>query len=99
MKIEYENEAEDKWYKWKGVKPPERTAHATEEEIRDILATRLKDHKCVWKQNGAEIYCDVADFEHGQRIGPNLRIAGVSPNGEPVLVPVGPILRSDVESA
>jgi hypothetical protein len=94
----YSNETEDKFYTSKGVKPPERTAHMTEEDLEAMLAKHLEGHKCEWRQNGAEIFCDTGDFEHGRRIGTKVRLAGTDDNAQPVLVPVGPILRKDVVS-
>lgn len=95
-RYQYEVPSEDKWFKWQGQKPPERNVHMTEEEMEAKFATNLKNHACDWKQNGAEIYCEEAGFEHGKRIGVKLRLAGTDEKGEPVLVPVGPILRSEV---
>jgi hypothetical protein len=94
----YKNEAEDKFYISRGVKPPERTAHITEDELREALALNLEGHRCDWQQNGAEIFCDIGNFEHGRRIGTRVRLAGTDANSQPVLVPVGPILRKDVVS-
>lgn len=96
--MEYGNEQEDKWFKWKGAKPPERRSHnIREDEIDGLLAENLKDHVCDWKQNGAEIYCDVGKYEHGKRIGTRVRLSHTDEKGAPVLVPVGAILRKDVQ--
>jgi hypothetical protein len=94
---EYEVPA-DKWYDWKGVKRPERVGHLTEEDLEEKLRTNLQGHVCEWRQNGAEIFCDVGEYRHGKRIGSQVRLAGTGDGGEPVLVPVGAILRSDVET-
>lgn len=86
----------DNWYQWQGQKPPERNTHLTEEEMQEKFAENLANHNCEWKQNGAIVYCDVAEFEHGKNIGIKLRLAGQDENNQPILVPVGPILRSQV---
>lgn len=88
--------ADDKWYKWQGKRPPERNAHLTEEELDTAFADNLKNHTCEWKQDGAHVYCEEAEFTHGKRIGVKLRLAGQDEAGQPVLVPVGPILRTEV---
>lgn len=86
----------DQWYDWKGVKRPERVPNMTEEEMAEAFATNLKDHKCEWVQNGNAIECEAGSYTHGKRIGTNIRLGGTSAEGEPILVPFGPILRSEV---
>lgn len=98
MTNKYSNPTEDKFYTSRGVKPPDRTPHLTESDLETLLAKNLEGHVCDWQQNGAEIFCDTGDFEHGRRIGPKVRLAGTDANAQPVLVPVGPILRKDVVS-
>lgn len=101
MPMEYNPEAEDKWLKWKGQKPATRIGHGLhddDEEIAQKLADNLAGHRCDWRQNGSEIYCEAGQYRHGKRIGTRVRLAGTDENGEPVLVPVGAILRSEVES-
>lgn len=94
--IDYRNDREDKWYDWKGVKRPERTSHGiTEEDIDEILAENLKGHKCVWTQKGSEIFCEEGEYTHGKRIGANLQLKGTGKKGEPLLGPVGAILRDN----
>lgn len=88
--------AGDKWYDWKGVKRPERQPHMTEEELEQALQTNLKGHVHEWYQKGSEIACDIGNSVHGKRIGTSVRLAGTGPDGEPLLVPFGPIHRSDV---
>ena len=95
-KYGYKNDAEDKWFLWQGQKPPERNPHLTEQELDEALANNLAGHSCDWKQNGAVIYCEEGDFEHGKRIGVNVRLAGTDEKNHPILVPVGPILRTQV---
>lgn len=74
----------DSWYKYKGVKPPERTPHGlTEEELDEKIHDVVKGHVCQWVQRGPDIICDVADFTHGQRIGTKKRLIE-SRNGEPI---------------
>lgn len=86
----------DKWYDWKGVKRPERTPNMTEEEMADMFAKNLKDHVCEWEQRGNAIECSSGTYTHGQTIGVDKRLAGTSPEGEPILVPIGPIYRNQV---
>lgn len=86
---------DDKFYKWKGVKPPERNPHLTETELREILSDNLTGHVCEWQQEGATIFCEAGDFTHGKHIGPHKRLAGTQ-DGKPILVAVGPIYRKDV---
>lgn len=86
----------DKWYDWKNVRRPERTAHLTEEEMEVAFQENLKGHVHEWYQRGNEIACDMGSSVHGKRIGTGVRLAGTTPDGEPVLVPIGPILRSEV---
>ena len=93
MAVKYEVKG-DQWYNWKGVKPPERQPHMTEDEIDEALANNLKGHKCDWRQNGAEILCDIGMSVHGKHIGPKVRLDGTNENGTPILVPFGPILRT-----
>lgn len=82
--IEYKR-SEDNWYKYKGVKPPERTPHGlTEEEIDEKLAKFKSDHTCQWKQKGPEIYCSVGAYVHGWNIGTSKRLIE-SKNGAPIL--------------
>lgn len=95
-RFQYEVPSEDKWFRWQGQKPPERNVHMTEEEMEAKFKTNLQDHMCDWKQDGAHIYCDVGDFQHGAKIGVMKRLAGQDEQGNPVLAPVGPILRTEV---
>lgn len=88
--MQYGNEAEDKWFHWKGARPPERTPHGIkEDEIEDMLANNLKGHTCSFYQNGADITCDQGDFVHGRRIGANQRL--LDSTGKLGLI--GPVLR------
>lgn len=93
---EYGNDKEDKFFFWKGMKPPERTPHMTTEERDQMLADNLKDHSCVWKQKGNEIFCEEGNLVHGRRIGTDKRLGGQK-DGQPLLVPVGPVLRDSVK--
>lgn len=90
MKPEYANEYEDKWFRWKGVKPPERQSHGiTEDQIDNLLAKQT--HRCLWKQEGPNIVCEEAgEYRHGIRIGVNKRLKGTGPNGEPLLLTITP---------
>lgn len=97
-RYKYSNDQEDKWFSWKGIKPPERQPHLTEEELEQALAENIKDHVCDWIQRGNAIECEQSSqYTHGKVIGVNVRLAGTDKDGKPVLVPIGPILRSDVQ--
>lgn len=82
----YGNPQEDKWFNWKGVPPPQRQSHGiTEDQIENLLLKQT--HRCFWKQEGPNIYCDKAsEFRHGIRVGINKRLTGTGPNGEPLMV-------------
>lgn len=95
-KSKYSDEKVDKWFAWQGVRPPERQPHMTEDEIAQALKDNLAGHKCEWYQKGNAIECEVGASIHGKIIGTNVRLAGTTETGEPVLVPVGAIMRSDV---
>jgi hypothetical protein len=91
---------EDSWYTWKGVKPPERQPHLTEEELSVALEQNIKNHLCDWVQRGNSIECEAnASFTHGKVIGTKLRLDRTDENGKPILVPLHSILRQDVQSA
>lgn len=96
-RYKYENTKEDAWFLWKGLKPPERVPHLTEQELEETLATNIQDHVCDWVQRGNSIECEASPhYTHGKVIGTKLRLAGTDSKGKPVLVPFGPVLRSDV---
>lgn len=83
--MEYHNDAEDKFYKWKGVRPPERTPHGVSSDDLSSLLAKNK-HKCEWKQKGNEVFCTSApDFDHGFRVPPNKLLQGTGSQGEPLL--------------
>ena len=75
----------DEWYTWKGVTPPERITHLTEEEISKKLADNLANHKCEWQQQGNEIKCESGGYTHGTRIATDLLLKGTGDKGEPLL--------------
>lgn len=86
---EYQREKEDNFYKWKGVKPPERTSHGiTADSLQEVLDENIKRHQCQYVQRGATISCDVGGFEHGKMIGVTKRLAPDYVSGEPVLVDI-----------
>lgn len=88
MKQPYVDPA-DKFYQWKGAKPPERLSHGfTEDDIEEKLKNNLKDHKCSWKQRGPEIFCDTGAYEHGIRVGTGKMLKGTGKGGEPLLVDI-----------
>ena len=76
---------EDKWYHYKGVKPPERQSHGvSEDNIEDIIAsTNTHNHK--WLQQGNYIKCNAGKNEHGINIGVNRILKGTNPDGTPIL--------------
>lgn len=76
---------EDSFYEWKGVKPPERQPHLTEEEVEERLANNLAGHKCHWIQRGNRIECNSGDYAHGKVIDVSLLLTGTGPEGEPLL--------------
>lgn len=85
---QYSNPQEDKWFQWKGVAPPKRQSHGiTEDQIADLL--NKQTHRCQWKQEGPNVYCDEApEYRHGFRAGVNKRLKGTGPNGEPLLIDI-----------
>ena len=86
---EYKQDKEDKFFLWKGVKPPERTSHGfSEDDIDDKLAEQIQGHQCQYYQQGSFIKCDVAGFEHGKHIGVNKRLSPDYTSGEPILVDI-----------
>jgi len=98
-KYNYGDTKVDGWYAWKGLKPPERTPHLTEEELQTAFEQNLKDHVCDWFQRGNAIECEASpNYTHGKVIGTKLRLAGTE-KGKPILVPFGSILRKDAGSA
>ena len=81
--IDY-GDASDKWFRYKGVKPPERISHGvTEDSIENVIRAN-NNHVCSWRQKGNFIFCLEGEFEHGQNIGVSQRLTGTE-NGKPVL--------------
>lgn len=76
---------EDKWYKYKGVKPPDRTSHGIVEEDVEEAIKRINDHAHVWKQKGNYIFCTEGQLEHGKNVGVFKRLVGTKPDGTPEL--------------
>lgn len=85
--IEYGNPTEDKWYLFKGVKPPERQAHGVTEDNIDEVINNNNQHICEWRQKGNFIFCTVGEFEHGKNIGVHQRLTA-SENGKPILAKI-----------
>ena len=83
----HENPKEDKWYQFKGVKPPERQSHGISEDEIEQHIKKVTDHVCEWRQKGPYIYCTAGQLEHGKNIGVHKRLTGTS-NGKPVLIDV-----------
>lgn len=79
---------EDKWYKYKGVKPPERTPHGvTEDNIEEMIA-KNSHHNHKWLQKGPYIICTEGEYEHGKNIGVHQRLTGTNEDGTPILVKI-----------
>ena len=85
---EYKQDKIDNFYKWKGVKPPERTSHGiSEDDIDNLLAEHIKNHQCHYTQRGNYISCETGNFEHGKNIGIHKRLVETKDN-QPVLVDI-----------
>ena len=80
----YENPQEDKWFKYKGVKPPERQSHGISEDDIEGHIRKINQHVCEWRQKGPYIFCIVGSAEHGKNIGVHKRLVGTD-KGKPVL--------------
>lgn len=76
---------EDKWYKYKGVKPPERKSHGITEDEIERLSREANEHKHIWKQKGNYIFCQEGALEHGKNIGVFKRLVGTNSDGTPEL--------------
>lgn len=86
-KIKY-YDANDKWYRYKGVKPPERQSHGiSEDNIEEIIRTE-NQHVHAWIQKGNYIICTEGLHEHGKNIGVHRRLKGTTAKGEPILVKI-----------
>lgn len=90
----------DQWYRYKGVEPPERFPHLTEDELAKIREEIAANHRCVWKQKGNIIFCEEGEYEHGRVLPSQTMIARdpdgnvlVEPSGMPRIVPLQPIMR------
>lgn len=79
----YENSKEDKWYQYKGVKPPERQSHGISEDDIEKYINKINDHVCEWKQKGNYIFCIKGQAEHGKNVGVHKLLIG-SKAGEPI---------------
>lgn len=78
---------EDKWYRYKGVTPPERTPHGVSEDNIEEIIRKNGEHTCVWKQKGPIIFCNEGENEHGIKIGVYKRLTGTK-DGKPVLIDI-----------
>lgn len=78
---------EDKWFEIKGVRPPERIPHMTEEEREQLMEKARTNHHCQWQQRGPEIFCNSGENRHGKRIGTHQRLTGQTVAGLPILKP------------
>lgn len=76
---------DDKWYRYKGVKPPVRQSHGISEDDIEEVIRKHTDHKHEWKQKGNYIFCTEGPNEHGKNIGVHKRLTGTDKNGEPIL--------------
>lgn len=82
--IEYKQDKIDNFFKYKGVKPPERySSGISEDEIDELLAENFKNHICEWRQSGNFLKCNTGGFEHGMNIGTNKRFTGVDAENNP----------------
>lgn len=77
---------DDKWYRYKGVKPPERTPHGVSEDNIEKIIKEANDHEHQWVQQGNYIRCTAGTNEHGKNIGVDKRLTGTNPDGTPILV-------------
>lgn len=82
--IEYELPKEDNFYKYKGVKPPERRSHGISEDDIDELIKGSGSHVCNWRQKGNYIFCVEGPNEHGKNIGVHKQLTGTK-DGKPIL--------------
>jgi hypothetical protein len=83
---EYKDDKTDKFYQWKGVKAPSRTAHGvSEDDVEELLAGNIATHQCQYTQRGNEISCEIGGFTHGKRIRPNQRLSPLYESGTPIL--------------
>lgn len=83
--MQYANPEEDKFYEVRGVKPPERIPHITEEEIAARFESNRQARSCEWRQQGADVYCINCGNRHGTMVGPNYRLMGTNASGLPIL--------------
>lgn len=75
----------DKWFKYQGVRPPERQSHGISEDNIEEVIRKNSQHVCEWKQKGNYIFCNQGENEHGKNVGVFKRLIGTK-NGEPVLI-------------
>lgn len=85
--IKYFND-DDKWYKYKGVKPPTRTPHGVSEDNIEQIIKLNNQHTHQWRQKGNYIFCVEGEHEHGQNIGVFKRLIGTKPDGTPELIKI-----------
>jgi hypothetical protein len=88
--IKYKND-DDKWYRYKGVKPPERQSHGLSEDDIESWVAKNNAHAHVWKQKGNYIFCTAGQNEHGQNVGVFQRLHAEMPtnkDGTPNLVKI-----------
>lgn len=83
----YENAKDDKWYQFKGVKPPERQSHGISEDEVESHIRKINEHVCEWLQKGPYILCTQGPTEHGKNIGVHKRLTGTK-TGEPILIDI-----------
>lgn len=79
---------EDKWYLYKGVKPPERQSHGITEDQIETLIKQAGDHKHQWVQKGNYIICREGPLEHGANVGVFKRLVGTNADGSPKLIDI-----------
>jgi len=76
---------DDKWYHYKGVKPPKRQSHGVSEDNIDEVIRTTQEHKHQWWQKGNYIFCKEGPNEHGVNVGVFKRLKGTNPDGSPIL--------------
>lgn len=83
--MQYGNPDEDRFYEVRGVKPPERIPHLTEEEIERKLEANRSARRCVYRQKGPDVYCITCPYRHGNRVRPDMLLHGTDAQGLPIL--------------
>lgn len=83
--MQYGNPDEDKFFINRGVKPPERIPHLTQEDIEARFESNRQARNCQWVQKGPDVYCTTCTNRHGTLVGINYRLTGTTASGLPML--------------